>query len=194
MSAAASQRPYHHGSLREALIEATVQAIGAGGVASITLRSVAKSVGVTHGAARHHFGSKAGLLTAVAAEGFRLLSDRLDRVVAEDGFGETGVEYVRFATTNPGHFEAMFRPDVLDESDEALRHARSAAAKVLFESAARQAGTSVEEAKEVAVAAWSIAHGLATLWRTGNLGPDLGDPITLAKGWSNTLFLAPLDT
>lgn len=183
---------YHHGSLRTALIAATVEAIAADGIGAITLRSVAASVQVTHGAARHHFGSKAGLLSAVAAEGYRLLTERLDDVVADDGFGRTGVEYVRFATTNPGHFEAMFRPDVWDGDDEELRAARAGAGRVLFESAARQAGNTAGDAREIAVAAWSIAHGLATLWRTGNLDPALGDPISLAEGWSSTLFVAPL--
>lgn len=183
---------YHHGSLRAALIASTVDAIAVDGIGAITLRSVAASVGVTHGAARHHFGSKAGLLSAVAAEGYRLLTERLDGVVSDDGFGRTGVEYVRFATTNPGHFEAMFRPDVWDDGDEDLQQARAAAGRVLFGSAARQAGTSAAEAREVAVAAWSIAHGLATLWRTGNLDPALGDPISLAEGWTDTLFRAPL--
>ncbi len=182
---------YHHGTLRESLIAATVGTIAADGLAAVTLRSVAATVGVTHGAARHHFGSKAGLLSAVAAEGYRLMAERLGAVMAEDGFGRTGVEYVRFATTNPGHFEVMFRPDVLDPDDEELARARAAAGRVLTESAARQAGTTVEEAREIAVAAWSVAHGLATLWRTGNLDPRLGDPISLAEGWSSTLFAVP---
>ena len=188
-----AERPYHHGSLRQALIDVTVGGIAEAGVASITLRSVAGAVDVTHGAARHHFGSKSGLLTAVAAEGYRLLTERLEGVVVGDGFGGTGVEYVRFATTNPGHFEVMFRPELLDGGDEDLVAARAAASRVLFDAAARQAGTSVEDAREVAVAAWSIAHGLATLWRTGNLAPELGDPIALAEGWTDTLFMAPLD-
>lgn len=181
---------YHHGTLRAALIAATAETIAIDGIAAVTLRSVAASVGVTHGAARHHFGSKAGLLSAVAAEGYRLLTERLDGVVAEDGFGSTGVEYVRFATTHPGHFEAMFRPDVLNAEDEELRCARAGAGRVLAEAAARQAGTSVREAREIAVAAWSVAHGLATLWRTGNLDPMFGDPIELAEGWGDTLFAA----
>lgn len=189
-----AERPYHHGSLRQALIDTTVMAVADAGVASITLRSVAAEVGVTHGAARHHFGSKSGLLTAVAAEGYRLLTDRLDGVVVDDGFGLTGVEYVRFATTNPGHFEVMFRPDLIDQENEELVRSRASAGRVLFDAAAKQAGSSVADAREIAIAAWSIAHGLATLWRTGNLAPELGDPIALAEGWTDTLFMRPLDS
>lgn len=168
-----------------------MQAIAEAGLASITLRSVAGVVGVTHGAARHHFGSKAGLLTAVAIEGYQMLAERLGAVDITQGFGTTGVEYVRFATTHPGHFEAMFRPDVLDPDDPELRSARATAGRVLSRAAARQAGASAEEAREIAVAAWSIAHGLATLSLTGNLAPEIGDPITLAQGWTDTLFVAP---
>jgi AcrR family transcriptional regulator len=67
-------RPYHHGDLRRALLEAAVQAIAEVGPAAVSLRDLARRVGVSHAAPAHHFGDKAGLLTAVAADGFRRLA------------------------------------------------------------------------------------------------------------------------
>src|SRR6201998_4834037 len=67
-------RPYHHGNLRPALLHAAVEVIGHAGPAAMSLREVARRAGVTHAAAAYHFGDKAGLLTAVAAQGSPLLT------------------------------------------------------------------------------------------------------------------------
>src|SRR5215469_4541877 len=71
----AAARPYHHGNLRPALLAAAVEAIEEASPATVSLREVARRAGVTHAAAAYHFGDKAGLLTAVAAGGYRLLGD-----------------------------------------------------------------------------------------------------------------------
>ena len=78
-----SGRPYHHGDLRRALIDAAVGVIEHEGLAALSLRDLARRVGVSHAAPVHHFGDKAGLLTAVAAEGFSKLADALQRSYAE---------------------------------------------------------------------------------------------------------------
>src|SRR4030095_14934141 len=70
-------RPYHHGDLPRALLEAAVQAIAEAGAAAVSLRELARRAGVSHAAPAHHFGDKAGLLTAVAADGFRRLAATL---------------------------------------------------------------------------------------------------------------------
>ena len=67
-------RPYHHGQLRPALLRAAVETIADAGPAAMSLREVARRAGVTHAAAAYHFGDKAGLLTAVAAQGYRMLA------------------------------------------------------------------------------------------------------------------------
>jgi len=72
-------RPYHHGDLRPALLRAAVEAIGQVGPAAMSLREVARRAGVSHAAAAYHFGDKAGLLTAVAAQGYRMLTEELRR-------------------------------------------------------------------------------------------------------------------
>src|SRR6516162_2006808 len=104
-------RPYHHGDLRPALLRAAVEAIGEAGPAAVSLRQVARRAGVTHAAAAYHFGDKAGLLTAVAAEGYRLLGEALAAARSAGSFLDVGVAYVRFAVDHRAHFEVMYRPE-----------------------------------------------------------------------------------
>ena len=164
-------RPYHHGNLRPALVAAAVEEIGESGPAAMSLRAVARRAGVTHAAATYHFGDRAGLLTAVAAEGYRLIAGALREAQETTGsFLEVGVAYVRFAVTHRAHFEVMYRPELYHRDDAELTRARAAAAALLYGS-----GTPDAEQLTQGVAAWSIVHGLATLWLNGNLPPQLGD-------------------
>ena len=164
-------RPYHHGNLRPALISAAIGEIEESGPAAMSLRAVARRAGVTHAAATYHFGDRAGLLTAVAAEGYRLLAEALRGAQETRGsFLEVGVAYVRFAVTHRAHFEVMYRPELYHRDDAELGRARAAAATLLY-------GTEeiTRERMAYGVAAWSIVHGLATLWLNGNLPAQLGD-------------------
>lgn len=173
--------PYHHGDLRRAILSAAVEAITAVGSANLSLRDVARRAGVSHAAPVHHFGDKAGVLTALAEEGFDLLADAL--AAAGDDFAEVGVAYVRFAVTHPAHFEVMFRPDTHHRDDPALAAARKRAGAVLARGARQRPGDYNE------VAAWSLMHGFATLWQTGALPASLGDDLTAAaRGVARTLF------
>ena len=70
-------RPYHHGHLRQAILAAAIDALTESGPARLSLRELARRAGVSHAAPAHHFGDKAGLLTAVAAQGYDLLADTL---------------------------------------------------------------------------------------------------------------------
>ena len=89
------------------------------------MRDLARRVGVSHAAPVHHFGDKAGLLTAVATEGFRKLGDELERTYADTGsFLEMGVAYVRFAVAERAYFEVMYRPELYHADDAGLERAR----------------------------------------------------------------------
>ena len=173
-----SARPYHHGDLRPALLRAAVEAIGQAGPAAMSLRDVARRAGVSHAAAAYHFGDKAGLLTAVAAQGYRMLTQELQN--ARDsgrGFLEVGVAYVRFAVSHRAHFEVMYRPELYRPDDAEVREARAGAAVLLYGTASPDAGQLAAGA-----AAWSLVHGLATLWLNGNLPPQLGtDPEEITR-------------
>jgi AcrR family transcriptional regulator len=184
-------RPYHHGDLPRALLEAAVQAILEVGPAAVSLRDLARRARVSHAAPAHHFGDKAGLLTAVAADGFRRLAATLRETYEATGsFLELGVAYVRFAVTHRAHFEVMFRPELYHTDDPELIQAREQARSLLYPPAAEAATRpNGADAVRAGVAAWSLVHGLATLWLNQNLPPELGeDPEQIAREVAHYLF------
>ncbi|RMI38378.1 TetR/AcrR family transcriptional regulator [Streptomyces triticirhizae] len=158
-----SQRPYHHGDLRRALVAEALEVIASEGPNAVSLRALARRAGVSHAAPAHHFGDRAGLLTVIAVDGYRRLADELDRAT---DLRDLGGRYVAFALAHPAHFQVMFRPELLDGDDAELAAARAATRERLAR------GVAAREAHEPEVgtlAAWSLAHGLATLLLTGNL-------------------------
>ncbi|MFI8291763.1 TetR/AcrR family transcriptional regulator [Streptomyces sp. ms191] len=155
---------YHHGDLRQAVLTAALDVIAAEGPAALSLRDLARRAGVSHAAPAHHFKDRTGLLTAIATEGYDLLA----RALADaPSLRERGVAYVRFALGHPAHFQVMFRPDLHRGDDPALLAAKERA------SAELRAGvttlTAAGDARVAGIAAWSLAHGFATLFLTGNL-------------------------
>jgi AcrR family transcriptional regulator len=174
---------YHHGDLRRALLDAAVTSVAADGPSALSLRALATAAGVSHAAPLHHFKDKAGLFTAVATEGFDLLDQELTTVWRDTGdFLQTGIRYVHFALAHKGHFEVMFRPELLNNDDAELVDAKERAFALLQDPVAAgrhgaQAGVTAEAIRPAALASWSTVHGLATLLLSGNLpGVDLSDP------------------
>jgi AcrR family transcriptional regulator len=170
--------------LPAALLDAVDDALRSDGASALSLRDVARRAGVSHAAPAHHFGSKSGLLTAFAAQGYRRLAES---VVAEmsasaptDGpaaLAAIGRGYVRFAVTEPAQFEVMFRTDALDESASELLAATEAAFALLtgtIERCCLEGWLGDREPELVTVAAWSIVHGLASLWISGRLVDRIG--------------------
>lgn len=155
--------------LRAALLRATAEVVATSGVDEVSIRALARAAGVSHAAHRHHFASRTGLLTALAAEGHHLLAATLERAATTD-FLAVGVAYVTFARDHPGHFAVMFAPGLLDEDDPALVEARGRTFAVLTSGVdALAAEGRLEDARAAVVAGWSLVHGLATLALTGNL-------------------------
>ncbi|AYF79335.1 WHG domain-containing protein [Nocardia yunnanensis] len=120
------------------------------------------------------------MLTALAIQGFELLDAEL-RAAAGD-FRAVAVAYIRFARTHPGHFDVMYRHDLLRTDDAELIAARARSGGELH-SGVLGMGLSDDAAPAAALAAWSLVHGFATLWREGalaqsSLGGD--DPEQLA--------------
>jgi len=184
-------RPYHHGDLPRALLDAAVQAILEVGPVAVSLRDLARRAGVSHAAPAHHFGDKAGLLTALAADGFRRLAATLRETYEATGsFLEVGVAYVRFAVNHRAHFEVMFRPELYRTEDPELVRAREQTRALLYPPAAEVAdGPDGGGDVRAGVAAWSLVHGLATLWLNQNLPPQLGDdPEQIAREVARYLF------
>lgn len=175
-------RPYHHGNLRQAAIEAALAEVERVGAAGVSMREVARRAGVTHAALAYRFGDKAGLFTAIATDGFRLAAESIGpAATGPEGFIEGGIAYVTFALSHPGHFEIMFRPDLYRADDPQLIEAREAAFAILDGSARASVADPAQDVTDVVVAGWSMSHGFATLARTGNLRDRTsGDPAEIA--------------
>jgi AcrR family transcriptional regulator len=184
-------RPYHHGNLRPAILAAAIDALTESGPARLSLRDLARRAGVSHAAPAHHFGDKAGLLTAVAAEGYDLLADALTAAQRQAGnFLDVGVAYVRFAVDHRAHFEVMFRPDLYHPDDPAVAAARQRSADALYGGVRSVTATRPGlEIPVAGVAAWCLVHGFATLWLNHALPAGLGDdPQAAARAVAAMLF------
>jgi AcrR family transcriptional regulator len=184
-------RGYHHGNLREALLDGAERALAREGAAGLALRAIARAVGVTHTAAYHHFPDREALLRAVAARGFDRFTAALAagarRAGGARGFQEMGVAYVRFAAEHPSLFRLMFGPEVARgrAADDALRAASDRAFEVLLDGVRRLAPRADAAAVRLrAVAAWSVVHGLSALLLDGQLeqaGLSSEDPERAAR-------------
>ena len=166
------KRPYHHGNLRQALIDAALELIEERGVSALTLREVARQVGVTHAAPQRHFADRAALVAAVAEQGFRGLAAH---VAAVRGSARTpaqrlralGVAYVEYALAHPAHLRVMFSPEVADKSRRpelaAAAQAVHAALVERIENGQRDGSVAPGDPDELSFAAWSMVHGCAVL-------------------------------
>ena len=133
-----SERPYHHGNLRAALLEQAERTVRERGVQDLSLRELAREVGVSHGAPRRHFPDRQALLDALAEAGFARLGTELRS--AAEGAGEdfearlraTATAYVRFATRDAALLELMFAGKHREESGT-LHEAADRAFAVMLE-------------------------------------------------------------
>ncbi|WP_405892216.1 TetR/AcrR family transcriptional regulator [Streptomyces sp. NBC_01527] len=186
-----SDRTYHHGDLRRAVLTAALDVIRTEGPGALSLRDLARRAGVSHAAPAHHFKDRTGLLTAIAAEGYGLFADAL--ADAPD-LRERGVRYVRFAAGHPAHFQVMFQPELHHPDDPELLAAKARAVQALR---AGVTGLPAEgrgdDPRLAGIAAWSLAHGYATLLLSGNLNDPLGDrnPEEVFRSLTRLLFTTP---
>ena len=165
---------YHHGDLREALLSAAIAVISESDVEAVSLRELARRVGVSYAAPYHHFKDKNALLAAVAQQGFGLLHERLLVARADAGspreqFVRLGRAYVGFAIDHPSHYRVMFGPDRDRASYPELHAAGFGCFGELLSAAGELLGESATEdrVRTVALTAWSAVHGFATLWNDG---------------------------
>ena len=176
--------PYHHGALRDALLLAAERVLERDGLAGLTLRAVAREAGVSHAAPTHHFGDLTGLVSELAAIGFRQFNSAMETAGAAAG---TPIEkaiarakaYVGYAQAHPGIYGVMFRTERLDMSRPSLHEAAEASFAGLVgsigasrhEHISKQA-LSLEQAAAIA-RAWSLVHGFTMLLLDGRLSDIL---------------------
>jgi AcrR family transcriptional regulator len=176
-----SDRPYHHGRLREALIEAAMTAARSDGPDAVVLRAVSRQVGVSANAAYRHFADRDDLLRAVARRCLDLMGELIETRLAAteplsgpDGAWTrlhlTGRAYVEFALSEPGWFHSAFAIPIEPEPHRpgGARGLRLILTSVLDELAETGAITAAQRIRAEYVA-WSAVHGLATLLSSGSL-------------------------
>lgn len=166
-------RTYHHGDLRSALVEAGLRALETTEIGDISLRQIARDVGVSATAVYRHFPDKRALLTALAGAGIDKLGEAQAQAAESAGatsaFGATGRAYVRFALAHPALFRLIFTH--LPPAGETV-FGTSLAARLLQDKAAAATGGDAQETRRLMVQAWAVVHGLAMLMLDGQLPAD----------------------
>ncbi|WP_230534454.1 TetR/AcrR family transcriptional regulator [Microvirga roseola] len=168
-----TNKPFHHGDLRHALIEATAELIERDGPAAVSLREAARITGVSHNAPYRHFPTREALLAAVAAHGFRQLRLAFEAAAAatpENRMLALGQGYLRFASAHPGLFRLMFGSGLDRQSHPELERAAQKAFGVL-QRAALDGGS--PSPRDAALGAWALVHGLSHLIVDNQLAQDL---------------------
>lgn len=157
----AAVEPYHHGNLRAALLKAAGRLLEDKGPDALSLRDVARRLGVSHNAPYRHFATREDLLAALAAEGFRALQEATGKARAAakaDAIDNMGLAYIEFALTNPQRYRLMFG-GAKGQSAEL-----SESAKAAFMQLAGTSNARFGPAQALAAArAWAFVHGVAHL-------------------------------
>jgi AcrR family transcriptional regulator len=158
-----SRPNYHHGDLRSAILAEAAKLVADRGADGVSLRELARSAGVSHAAPAHHFADRRGLFTALATQGFELLTEAL--IDARGHFADAALAYVRFALEHPGHYHVMFNKSLLDTANAELAAAESAAGTELARGVASLRDPRAQADPAAAqLAAWSLVHGFSMLW------------------------------
>ena len=169
------KKPYHHGDLRAALIGEGLRLLSERDADSLSLREVARAVGVSAPSVYRHFPDKEALMTALAEEGLKRLAAAQHEAAdaaggGEAGFAATGRAYVRFALANPALFRLIFTSPVIARY-RLNNPAPNEAMDFLLANAAASVGADQEsaEARGAAIQAWALVHGIAMLMLDGQL-------------------------
>ena len=185
----AARRGYHHGNLREALLEGARQLVGERGPQAFTLTEAARRAGVSPSAPYRHFKDREEVLAELCRRGFALFGRRLQAAAggtsdAAEALRRMGPAYLAFAREEPGYYAAMFSPQAEEGSPfEALTGTIGA----LLPGGAGLAG---RNPRLVAMQVWALSHGVAMLERAGMPAPESGAPAAeavLEKGVSALL-------
>jgi len=165
-----SDRPYHHGDLSRALVQAGRKILERDGPGALSLRAVAREAGVSPAAPYHHFKDKCDLMAAVASEGWHELSvavakARMAATDARHGLSEIGVAYVCFARQNPALYRLMY-DSACDSEDMPANAKGEASGWGQVREALISVGIDPEddhELKLATIASWCAAHGVAEM-------------------------------
>ena len=166
-------KKYHHGDLKNALIQAGIEILNTEGIHALTLRKVAQKAGVSHAAPYAHFADKQALIAAISTEGFRLIYEELSAAITPYAGNparqlvEGACAYAQFAVNEPAHFKITFS-GVIEKEEEypafvEISH-RTFRRVVDIVEACQQAGVLKESPSDLAaITVWGQVHGVVSL-------------------------------
>jgi AcrR family transcriptional regulator len=167
-----SKNSYHHGNLRQALMDAALVCIREKGADKLSLRALAREVGVSQAAPYRHFEDKVALLSALASDGFERLAGSMEVLMGDikldplAAFQRAGQAYVEFAQQNPETYRLMYIMKAADFDDNEMAACHTSAFHLLEQTvdAGLASGAFKAASKDaIVLAAWSMAHGYAQL-------------------------------
>jgi AcrR family transcriptional regulator len=173
-----AKRTYHHGDLREAVLEAARARVLTDGTAGLSLRALARDIGVSHPAIYNHFADREALLVALSTEALLLLGESQRRARQRaaspiDALERMAVAYLRFGLAHPARLRLAFTPEFSQSSRyPAMRAAADAAEAPALAAVAGLAEVGLlapDTVRELTVAFWSLVHGFTTLAIDGRL-------------------------
>mgnify|MGYP001818830917 CR=1 FL=1 len=165
------RKKYHHGDLRNALIQAGIEILEEDGLQGLTMRAIAARVGVSHTAPKNHFGSLKGLMTAIGAEGFRRHAIAMRQGLSDTSHGKDRLDaamrgYLNFAEAHPALFQLMFSPYYCDFGEEEFSNRARESYAILTEISRDldwDKANLPDSQLRTEMMLWSFAHGFATL-------------------------------
>lgn len=174
------RRGYHHGNLREALIEAALELIGKKGPAGFTFAEAARSAGVSPAAPYRHYRDRDALMADVARQGFERFEAFLGNAWSQGrpdtltALSNVGRAYLAFARTEPAYYSAMFEAGLPTEEHPELRQAADRAFAIVRNASEALCETLPAAGRPpalmVALHIWALAHGIASLFARGDSG------------------------
>ncbi len=180
-----AEKNYHHGDLKNALIQAGIKILAEDGINGLSLRKVAREAGVTHSAPYAHFTDKQALIAAISTDGHKKVYDRIHAVIErypEDSLRqliETAWTYVQFGFEEPDHFKIAFNssvegerqyPDLVEATKQTFNEFRQLILRC-------QAANLIAEGEPdlVAVTLWGLVHGFVNLTQGGMVSHTVTD-------------------
>jgi len=159
---------YHHGDLRRAIMEAALQLIEESGLQNLSLREIARKIGVTTAAPYHHFKDRKALLIQITIHGYGQLLAALEaaREPAKNVQAELEAEtraYLHFAQQHAALYAVMFSSELTNHGSVELRTVADSCLAVLFSSMAKLGKLEKQKIAEAALCVWSMLHGLIVL-------------------------------
>lgn len=175
-----ARRGYHHGNLKQALVEATLSLIEEKGPQGFTMAEAAKAAGVSPAAPYRHFSGKEDMIAEAARQGFEIFADLMEFAYRKGApsalaaFEATGRAYLAFARKHPGHYIAMFESGLRISADPALAMASERAMAVLARATEELLAHLPENRRPpvtmVAQHIWAMSHGVVELFARGEPG------------------------